>query len=74
MSNGAVMSPQSNHADNNNDAKKVRKLELLDRLRMLCLFSPSIDKTEAEFTWMGDGGWGGGSVIEIGKKNEAGRG
>ena len=23
MSNGAVMSPQSNHADNNNDAKKV---------------------------------------------------
>ena len=24
MSMGAVMSPQSNHADNNNDAKKVR--------------------------------------------------
>lgn len=23
MSNGAVLSPQSNHADNNNDAKKV---------------------------------------------------
>lgn len=25
MSNGAVLSPQSNHADNNNDAKKVKK-------------------------------------------------
>ena len=24
MSNGAVLSPQSNHADNNNDAKKVK--------------------------------------------------
>lgn len=27
MSNGAVLSPQSNHADNNNDAKKVRTKE-----------------------------------------------
>lgn len=35
MSNGAVLSPQSNHADNNNDAKKVTK----EKKKMLFSFS-----------------------------------
>lgn len=28
VSNGTVMSPQPNHSDNNNDAKKVSKLDI----------------------------------------------
>jgi len=55
MSNGAVMSPQSNHADNNNDAKKV-KLEPRSPAkpsRVVHIRNIPNDVTEAEIVHLG---------------------
>ena len=43
LSNGAVMSPQSNHADNNNDAKKVTQSNWI-KLDSINIFSWKIKK------------------------------
>lgn len=42
MSNGAVLSPQSNHADNNNDAKKVKTLGVIPTPCVLMTKPPQI--------------------------------
>ncbi|KZS08832.1 Polypyrimidine tract-binding protein 2 [Daphnia magna] len=55
MSNGAVLSPQSNHADNNNDAKKV-KLEPRSPAkpsRVVHIRNIPNDVTEAEIVHLG---------------------
>ena len=53
MSNGAVMSPQSNHADNNNDAKKVTTFCLK---KFLISFFKDCRSSNAADVKVGDGG------------------